>query len=67
MSTVSLGITVFTAVLALQVSGSVGLVFHQGKEKTSADELLHRADLAMYQAKQAGKNRYQVFGEPLTI
>jgi diguanylate cyclase (GGDEF)-like protein len=53
--------------LMLQVSGSVGLVFHQGHEKADADELLRRADLAMYQAKIAGKNRYQVFRTPAHI
>lgn len=53
--------------LTLKVSGSVGLVFHRSHEKTRADELLRRADLTMYQAKQAGKNRYQVFGESFNV
>jgi diguanylate cyclase (GGDEF)-like protein/PAS domain S-box-containing protein len=36
-------------------SASIGLVVHDGSERR-ADELLKRADIAMYQAKAAGRN-----------
>ena len=43
-----------------QVSASIGVTFypHDGDD---ADLLLRHADQAMYQAKQAGKNRYHIF------
>jgi EAL domain-containing protein (putative c-di-GMP-specific phosphodiesterase class I) len=40
------------------VSASIGIAVGV---KTSADELLREADIAMYQAKWDGKNRYAVF------
>ena len=42
----------------MTVSASIGIA--QGR-RTSADELLRQADIAMYQAKWDGKNRYAVF------
>ena len=48
----------------LRVSASAGVRFYpQGHEPpaTDADQLLRQADRAMYQAKQAGRNRYRVF------
>lgn len=45
----------------LQVSASVGVTFYPQKEEMDADQLQRQADQAMYQAKQSGKNRYQVF------
>ena len=47
--------------LALQVSASVGLTFYPQDQGMDADQLLRQADLAMYQAKVAGKNQYQIF------
>jgi diguanylate cyclase (GGDEF)-like protein len=41
-------------------SVSIGVAVGQ---RASADQLLHDADLAMYQAKEAGKNRYVLFEE----
>ena len=47
--------------LTLQVSASVGVAFYPQAEDVDADQLLRQSDQAMYQAKQAGRNRYQVF------
>ena len=44
----------------IQVTASIGVALDHG-EPTSADVLLRNADVAMYQAKSRGKNRYQVF------
>ena len=45
----------------LQVSASLGITFYPQSEAVDADQLLRQADHAMYQAKQAGKNRYHYF------
>lgn len=47
--------------LGLRVSASIGVAFYPQQENLDADQLLRQADQAMYQAKQAGKNRYQFF------
>ena len=47
--------------LVLQVSASLGVTFYPQADEVDADLLLRQADQAMYQAKQAGKNRYHVF------
>ena len=49
----------------LQVSASLGVTFYPQDESISPDQLLRQADQAMYQAKQAGKNRYHVFDAEL--
>ncbi|MDP1667203.1 MAG: EAL domain-containing protein [Methylobacter sp.] len=41
-------------------TGSIGFVLFMGHE-TSSEELLKRADVAMYQAKQAGRNVIRAF------
>lgn len=46
---------------ALRVSASLGVTFYPQAEAIDADQLLRQADQAMYQAKLAGKNRYQFF------
>jgi len=45
----------------LQVSASVGVTFYPQGEDVDAEQLLRQADQAMYQAKQAGKNRFHFF------
>ncbi len=45
----------------LEVSASIGVAFYPQQENLDADQLLRQADQAMYHAKQAGKNRYQLF------
>lgn len=45
----------------LQVSASIGLTLYPQEEALEPDQLLRQADLAMYQAKLAGKNRYHFF------
>lgn len=47
--------------LELAVSASIGVVFYPQHESLDADQLQRQADQAMYQAKQAGKNRYHLF------
>ena len=47
--------------LVLQVTVSLGVTFYPQWENMDADQLLRQADLAMYHAKLAGKNRYHVF------
>lgn len=50
----------FDAVRA-QVSASIGVSFYPQSTVMDVDQLLRQADQAMYQAKQAGKNRYHFF------
>lgn len=45
----------------LQVSASLGVTFYPQAHEVEGDQLMRQADQAMYLAKQAGKNRYQVF------
>ncbi len=46
--------------LILNVSASNGVTIYPG-DGADADQLIRHADQAMYQAKQAGKNRFQLF------
>jgi diguanylate cyclase (GGDEF)-like protein len=44
----------------VEITTSVGIAFHDGKEALGADQLLRNADAALYQAKNSGRNAYQV-------
>jgi diguanylate cyclase (GGDEF)-like protein len=44
----------------LSITTSMGVAFHQGEEEISADNLVKRADQALYAAKGAGRNNYQI-------
>ena len=48
------------------ISGSVGVVLHDPGDEC-LDEVLRRADQAMYAAKQAGKGRYVVYAGPAPL
>jgi EAL domain-containing protein (putative c-di-GMP-specific phosphodiesterase class I) len=43
------------------VSASLGVTFYPQAQEVEGDQLMRQADQAMYLAKQAGKNHYQVF------
>jgi diguanylate cyclase (GGDEF)-like protein len=49
---------------SVQVTASIGASFYPQAQKRTADELLREADLAMYQAKLAGKNQVCLGSEP---
>ena len=46
----------------LQVSASVGVAFYPQAKEVSPEQLLRQADMAMYRAKQSGKNQFQTSG-----
>jgi diguanylate cyclase (GGDEF)-like protein len=45
----------------LNVTASLGVTWYPQEKEVAAEQLLRQADQAMYRAKIAGKNRYQVF------
>ena len=45
----------------LRISVSIGVTTYPQSQDVDAEQLLRQADQAMYQAKQAGKNRYHFF------
>lgn len=47
-----------------QVGASLGIAM-PGGDTHGAEALLSHADAAMYQAKRAGRNRYQFYGDPI--
>ncbi|MDD2811757.1 diguanylate cyclase, partial [Rhodoferax sp.] len=55
------GTTLNVAGFDVTVSASVGVTFYPQAQEVDADQLMRQADQAMYQAKQAGKNRFHVF------
>ncbi len=49
-----------------RMTASIGVAFDVDSTRTE-DDLLRSADLAMYQAKQDGKNRYEVFEDYMEV
>lgn len=45
----------------LSITASIGVTFYPQAEEVDGDQLIRQADLAMYTAKQAGKNRFHIF------
>ncbi len=50
---------------ALPLSVSIGLAQHDGSE--TADQLVARADVALYRAKHAGRDQVAVAGTAVTV
>ncbi|AEP28620.1 putative bifunctional diguanylate cyclase/phosphodiesterase [Brumicola nitratireducens] len=48
----------------IAISASIGIALQEA-QAIDADQLLRYADIAMYQAKQEGKNRYKFFDESM--
>ena len=48
---------------SLSVSASIGVTFYPQALNYSGEQLMRQADQAMYHAKQAGRNRFQIFDE----
>lgn len=49
---------------SISISTSIGITY-QDNSNIDADELLRFADIAMYQAKKGGKNRFEFFDESM--
>lgn len=50
---------------SISLTGSLGVATHVvGQEAPTVDELMHRADVCLYRAKDSGRNRYVVYGDP---
>jgi diguanylate cyclase (GGDEF)-like protein/PAS domain S-box-containing protein len=45
----------------LTFGASIGIVAHAGDGSAGREELIRRADIAMYAAKKAGRGRYEIF------
>lgn len=47
----------------ITLSASIGVTFYPQSSALDAEQLLRQADVAMYQAKQSGKNTFQLYDE----
>ena len=45
---------------SIEMSASIGVAYHEGESTIITSNILREADQAMYAAKQAGKNCYQI-------
>ena len=54
-----------TGRLQCDVTASIGIALASGTPHESADSLLRDADAAMYQAKQRGRNRWEIFDQDM--
>jgi diguanylate cyclase (GGDEF)-like protein len=46
----------------IEVTTSIGIAYHRAADSSvTAEELLARADVALYNAKAAGRNRFEFF------
>src|SRR4029078_722744 len=48
---------------SLQITSSVGRAFYGGEADLGSDSLVKHADEALYRAKHAGRNNYQVYDQ----
>jgi diguanylate cyclase (GGDEF)-like protein len=58
----ALAISHASSAVSQNVTLSQGIASLAPEKETAAEDLIHRADQALYQAKQQGRNRYVVFG-----
>lgn len=51
----------------LRVTASIGITCTGGRHAVTADELLHEADVALYRAKEYGRNQVCIFELPVPL
>lgn len=49
------------------ITASIGIVNEISKDYNNAEEILRDADIAMYRAKELGKDRYQIFSSSMRV
>ncbi|GIJ54789.1 putative bifunctional diguanylate cyclase/phosphodiesterase [Virgisporangium aurantiacum] len=60
-----ISVQVGTTVREVSVGASVGIALNEGITDAEPDDLIRAADMAMYQAKQRGRGRVEVFDDRL--
>ena len=51
----------------VETSFSIGIVICKEEQGLSYDQLYHRADLALYEAKEAGRNTFRLYSKALEV